>query len=340
MATLQFAIFGAGFWSGYQLPGWLETGLVECVAVCDPSREKAVALANRFGINAIFTSPEEVFANIQLDFIDICSPVETHAPLARMAADHGINVVCQKPLSTTLDDATALVEYCETKKVMLLVNENFRWQDPIRRLKKQMQEGNIGTLFRARVDYRSSFPVFDNQPFLKTLEQFIITDMGTHILDIARFLFGEATSLYCTTYRVHRDIQGEDVATVMLTMENSITVVVELSYATLREHDRFPETYIEIEGADGFLELAPDMWIRETTKQGTLAKREVLHHYEWANPAYDLIHTSIATCQTHLARALAGLEEAETSGRDNLATLELVFKAYESARTGQSIMLK
>jgi predicted dehydrogenase len=257
-----------------------------------------------------------------------------------MAADRGIHVVCQKPLSVTLEDATALVEYCEAKNVMLLVNENFRWQDPIRRLKAQMNTGNIGTMFRARVDYRSSFPVFDNQPFLKTLEQFIITDMGTHILDIARFLFGEATSLYATTYRVHHDIKGEDVATVMLKMENGMTVVVEMSYATPREHDRFPETYVEIEGADGFLELAPDMWIRETTKQGTLAKREVPHHYEWANPAYDLIHTSIATTQTNLARALAGLDAAETTGRDNLKTLELVFKSYESVRAGQVVLLK
>ena len=49
-------------------------------------------------------------------------------------------------------------------------------------------------MFRARVTYSNSFPVFDNQPFLKELEQFILTDIGTHILDTARMLFGEATS--------------------------------------------------------------------------------------------------------------------------------------------------
>lgn len=50
---------------------------------------------------------------------------------------------------------------------------------------------------RARIDYANSFPVFDNQPALKKLEQFILADIGTHILDVSRFLFGEATELFC-----------------------------------------------------------------------------------------------------------------------------------------------
>lgn len=339
MTRLRFALFGAGFWANYQLPGWIETGLVECVAICDPNREKADALADRWGVPIVYTSPDKLLANETLDFVDICAPVETHVPLAKMAADRGLHVVCQKPLAPSLDAAAELVATCQQKGVMLLVNENWRWQDPLRRLKAQLETGTIGTPFRARIDYRNSFPVFDNQPFLKTLKQFIITDMGTHILDVARFLFGEAVSLTCHTQTIHKDIQGEDVATVMLKMASGATVIVEMSYASPREYDRFPEVYIEVEGDKGFLELGPDFWIRETSPQGTLARREVPHHYEWANPEYDLIHTSIVTCQRNLARALAGLETAETTGEDNLKTLELVYRAYDSAARGQSVAL-
>ena len=339
MERLRFAVFGAGFWSNYQLPGWLETGLVECVAICDPNLEKAQALAEQWGISHCYTLADELFAQETLDFVDICTPVESHVPLAKRAADRGLHVICQKPLAPSLEEAAELVAYCEQKGVMLLVNENWRWQDPLRRLKAQLETGHIGTPFRARIDYRNSFPVFDNQPFLKTLRQFIITDMGTHILDVARYLFGEAESLYCHTQTIHKDIQGEDVATIMLKMASGATVVVEMSYASPREHDRFPEVYVEIEGDQGFLELAPDFWIRETSPQGTLAQRSVPVHYDWANPKYDLIHTSIVTCQTHLAKALMALEPAETTGLDNMKTLRLVYKAYESAASGQTIGL-
>jgi predicted dehydrogenase len=48
------------------------------------------------------------------------------------------------------------------------------------------QSGAIGKPFRGRIDMLSGFPVFVNQPFLKQLEQFIITDLGSHTLDVAR----------------------------------------------------------------------------------------------------------------------------------------------------------
>jgi predicted dehydrogenase len=141
--------------------------------------------------------------------------------------------------------------------------------------------------------------------------------------------------LYCQTHRLHADIKGEDMATVMMKMGDGATVICELSYATRREHDRFPETYIEVEGEHGFLELGPDFWIRETTAAGTHAVRYKPPHYPWADPAYDLVHSSIVTCQLNLARALKGLEVGETSGEDNLKTVRLVYGAYESALTGR-----
>ena len=341
MAKLRFAMFGTGFWSYYQLAGWNETGEVECVALYNRTKSKAERLAAQFGIpqSAVYDDAEALLANESIDFVDICTGVETHYLFTKMAAERGLPVVCQKPMATTLEEAEAMVDVCRKAGVALYINENWRWQHAIRAFKHTLDQGRIGKVFRARIDYRNSFPVFDNQPFLKELDQFILTDIGSHILDTARFLFGEAKSLYCQTYRVHPDIKGEDVATVTLSMESGATVVCVMSYATKREHDRFPETYIEVEGDRGFLELAPDFWIRETTADGTHASRHQPPHYEWANPAYDVPHSSIVPCQLNLARALKGLETGETSGDDNLKTVQLVFKSYDSAATNQVIQL-
>jgi predicted dehydrogenase len=332
-------MFGTGFWSYYQLPGWIETGEVECVALYNRTKSKAEKLGEQFGISAIYGDAEALLNNEQLDFVDICTNVETHYPFTKMAAERGLAVVCQKPMATSLEEAQAMVDVCQKHGVPLYINENWRWQYPIRQLKQALDTGHIGKVFRAVIDYRNSFPVFDNQPFLKELPQFILTDIGSHILDTARFLFGDASRLYCTTYRVHPDIQGEDVATVTLTMESGATVVCLMSYASKREQDRFPETYVQIEGDRGFLELAPDFWLRETTDAGTLSSRHKPPRYAWADPAYDLAHSSIVPEQWNIARALKGLEPGETSGEDNLKTVQLVFKSYESAQTGQVITL-
>lgn len=342
MTPLRFAMFGTGFWSTYQLGGWMQTGEVECVALYNRTRSKALKLAEQFGIPAehVYDDPNALLDREQIDFVDICTSVETHLPLTRLAAARGLPVVCQKPMATTLAECEALVEACQSAGVGLYINENWRWQYPIRAFKTALDTGRIGKVFRATIDYRNSFPVFDNQPFLKELEQFILTDIGSHILDVARFLFGEAVSLYCQTYRVHHDIKGEDVATVTLTMENGAAVICQMSYATRREQDRFPETYIQAEGEHGFLELAPDFWLRETLADGTHAARHKPPRFAWADPAYDQVHSSIYPAQLNIARALKGLEVCETTGDDNLKTMQLVFQSYQSAGANQVVRLR
>jgi predicted dehydrogenase len=336
---LRFAIFGTGFWSRFQLAGWQELEGVQCVALYNRSKAKAEALAHEFGVPAVYDDPEQLLRQEQLDFIDIITNVETHSQFVRMAAAYDLPVICQKPMATTLAEAEEMVRVCQDAGIPFFVHENWRWQTPIRHFKAALDSGAIGQPFRARIHYCSSFPVFDNQSFLKELEQFILTDMGSHILDVARFLFGEANSLYCQTHRVHPDIQGEDVATVMIQMGDGMTVVCEISYASRTEIERFPETFIYVEGTLGALTLVPDYWVRVTTADGVQARRYPPPHYAWADPAYDLIHASIVPCNENLLQGLRGSGKAETTGEDNLETVRLIFAAYESAASGQVVLL-
>jgi predicted dehydrogenase len=332
-------MMGAGFWSQFQLAGWHELAGARCVALYNRTRDKAETLALRAGVPSVYDDPEDLLRSESLDFVDIVTSVETHCWLTCLAAANGVDVICQKPMAPDLQSAEGMVATCREAGVKLLVHENWRWQRPIRRLRGLLDEGHVGRPFRARIEFCSSFPVFENQPFLKVLDRFILTDMGSHILDVARFLFGEAERLYCQTHRVHRDIRGEDVATVVMTMRDGMTVICALSYASLTEGEAFPQTFILVEGERGFLELAADYWIQLTTEVGTLSKRYPPPHYGWADPAYDLVQSSIVPCHANLLAGLTARGRAETSGEDNLNTLRLVFAAYESAQGGRVVML-
>ena len=345
MSHLRFAIFGAGFWSNFQLAAWRELvaasreSAVECVAIYNRTRAKADALAKKFNVARAYDDAEELLRREKLDFVDIITDVDTHSRFVHLAAKHKVPVICQKPLAPTLAEAEGMVSACRQAGVPLLVHENWRWQRPIRRVKELLAENAIGTPFRARIDMISGFPVFKNQPFLKELPQFILTDLGTHILDVARFLFGEASSLCCHTNRVHPDIKGEDVATVMMKMGPArTTVLCEMAYAeNPLEREVFPQTLIFIEGDKGSLELAPDYWVRLTTNAGTVSIRVPPPRYPWADPAYDVVQASIVDCHADLLRALSGKGAAETTGDDNLRTLRLVFAAYESATANRVV---
>jgi predicted dehydrogenase len=337
MKELRFAIFGTGFWARYQLAAWREIKGARCVALYNRTRRKAEALAREFGVPTVYSDAEELIERERPDFVDIITGVETHARFVELAAKHGVPVICQKPMAPTPTEAEKMVAACRAANVWLAIHENWRWQTPIRELKKALESGVIGRVFRARIDYSNSFPVFENQPFLKGLEQFILTDIGSHILDVARFLFGDARTLYCHTARVHRDINGEDVATVTLGMSSGATVVCNMSYASRVEHDRFPETFALVEGEEGSIELAPDFWLRVTTKDGTRARRCPPPFYAWADARYALVHSSIVPCNANLLESLRTNSPAETSGEDNMKTVNLVFAAYESAASGKAV---
>jgi predicted dehydrogenase len=337
MQPFKFAIFGTGFWARYQLAGWQEVGGVKCVAAYNRTVAKAEKLAAEFGIPAVYADPVQLLEKEQIDFLDIITDVDTHCKFVHLAAERGIPVICQKPMAPKLETARQMVQACKAAQVPFAINENWRWQYPIRQFKKALEAPALGRPFRAHILYASSFPVFDNQPFLKDLEEFILTDIGSHILDTARYLFGEAKSLYCQIQRIHPDIRGEDVATVMMEMGAGTTVVASMSYASPVEHDRFPETYIHVECEYGSVELAPDFWVRQTIQGKTTAQRHKPPRYPWADPAYDVVHSSIVPCQANLLRMLQTGEPAETSGEENFKTVQLVFGAYQSARTGQVI---
>ncbi|HZY45980.1 MAG TPA: Gfo/Idh/MocA family oxidoreductase [Anaerolineae bacterium] len=338
MANLKFAVFGTGFWSQFQIPAWFEVGGVDLVALYNRTVSKAEVIAQRFNVPRVYGDPEELLKNEQLDFIDIITEVPFHAPLVYLAAKYKIPVICQKPMAPDYETAQKMVQVCRDANVPYMIHENFRWQTPMRALKQAVDSGQIGTPFRARIDFITGFPVFANQPFLKTLEHLIITDLGSHMLDIARWLFGEANSLYCQTKRVQPDIAGEDAATFILQMGGRTTVVANIAYAgSFVEREVFPQTLVFIEGDKGSIELAPDYWLRVTTKEGTFSRRVPPPRYAWADPAYDAPHASIVPCNANLLNAIKTGQPAETSGEDNLKTMRLVYSSYESAARNEVI---
>jgi len=327
---LKGAIIGTGFWANYQIPAWQELGGVQITAAYNRTITKAKVIAEKFGIPAVYDDVQIMLENEHPDFVDIITDVDTHAALTIMAAKKGIDIICQKPMAASLDGAKDMLAACNKAGVKLFIHENFRWQAPIRALKRSLDDGIIGEPFKARVSFCSAFPVFDNQPFLAESDRFILTDIGSHVLDICRFLFGEAKNLYCLTRKVNPKIKGEDVANVLMEMQNGLHCYAEMSYASILEKESFPQTLVLIEGTKGSIQLTYDFELKVTTKNGTASSVIKPRLYSWADPDYAIVHSSIVDCNRDILKGLQG-GKAETTGADNLKTVELVAASYVSA---------
>lgn len=335
---LRFGVIGCGFWAYVQLHAWAEIDGLELVAVCDIDPQKAAQAAREFGALRHYTDAATMLAEESLDFVDIVTTPPSHRALAEMAASHGIDVICQKPLAWSMEDAHAIVESCRTAGVRLMVHENWRWQQPIREVKRLLDEGVIGSPFFGRISFRSDFDTYEGQAWLREIPRFIIIETGIHMLDVARFLLGDPTTLFATTTRINPTIKGEDVATIMLAMEDA-TCIVGLSFATPTDHEIFPQTLITLEGSKGIIQLDADYRLRIIRPDGMETHTLPEPEHAWTNRPWHVMEDSALQIQRHWVDCLCGGREPESTGEDNLKTLELVFGAYISAESGEAFHL-
>jgi D-apiose dehydrogenase len=340
MTVFKGALIGCGFFAVNQMHGWKDLADVEIVAICDRDPERLKIVGDQFGIAQRYTSAEAMFEAGGFDFVDIATTVGSHRALVELAAMHRVPAICQKPFAPSLHDAKAMVAASDAAGIPLMIHENFRWQTPILAVRAVLDSGAIGKPFWGRVSFRSGFDVFSGQPYLARGKRFIIEDLGIHSLDIARFLFGDATRMTARTRRVNPDIAGEDVATMLLDHENGVTSIVDVSYASKLPEEPFPETFIEIDATEGTLRLGKDYRLVVHGPDGTEEHLVAPTLLPWASRPWHNIQESVALIQKHWIERLASGREPDTSGRDNLKTFALVEAAYRSAETGQTVDLE
>lgn len=329
---LKGGVIGCGFFAANHLAAWQLLDGVEVVAVCDRDPAKA-----RWDGAKGYDDAAAMLASETLDFVDIITTVESHRPLVELVAGHGLPVICQKPFALDRTDAEAMVEACAKAGVPLMVHENFRWQSPLMAVEGVLASGEIGEPTYARIQFRHSHDIYTNQPYLKTEPRLAIQDLGIHLLDVARYYLGEVSRLHCRSQRINPEVAGEDCVTIVLDHANGAVSLVDFSFATRLEPDPFPETLVRIEGTKGTAELFQGYRLR-VSGPGWHREADV----EPEVPAFGAkpwhnIQESVVNIQRHWVDCLKTGREPATSGADNLRTLDLVFKAYESAETGRAL---
>ncbi len=220
---LRAALVGAGMISLYHLRAWAAVG-APVVAVCDVDRDKAEARAQEFGIERVYSDPAALFAAGGFELVDIAASVEAHAPLTRRAADHGVHVMLQKPMTETVAEAEALVDYVG-QRVRFMVHENYRFRPHYMTVRQWIGEGRIGRPRHAGISVRGSglcpregaepFLV-ERQPYLKRFRRNLVFETMIHHLDVLRLLVGPLDVVAARLGRLASGLPGEDTASILL----------------------------------------------------------------------------------------------------------------------------
>ena len=336
--TLRVGIVGCGFFAPNHVQSWAQMPGIEIAGLCDQNLDRARAMASLVKRDiAVFAELSDMVAHAKLDFLDLVTPPETHAPLVHFAAERRVPAIVQKPMAFEFDAAKGMVAAMAKAGLPFMVHENFRFQEPIAKVGEIVRSGEIGTPVYAMISFRTGHDIYAGQPYLAKAKRFILADLGVHVLDVARFLLGEATRIQCEVQSVKPGIAGEDMASMLLRHANGAMSVVECSYASQLADDPFPETMISVEGSDGAVTLGPGyrIAVRGGGKTRRLnAEPELL---SWATKPWHVVQHSVLRCNEDWAASFRAGSEPQTSGRDNLGTLALVEAAYQSAASGNAV---
>lgn len=337
MADLKGGLIGCGFFAINQLHGWCDAEGASIVAICDRDPARLATVGDQFGIARRYTDAKAMLEAESLDFVDIATTVDSHRPLVELVTSYRLPTICQKPFAPTIADAKAMVDAAAKAGVPLMVHENFRWQSPIRAVKAILDSGEIGTPYFGRVSFRSGYDVYAGQPYLAKVKRFIVDDLGVHVLDVARYLFGDVATMTARTARINPDIAGEDTATMLLDHKSNVTSVVDCSYSSKRPVEQFPETVIEVDGGEGSVRLEQGYRLVVRGRSGIAERDASPPLLPWASRPWHNVQESVLAIQQHWIDSLRAGREPDTSGRDNLNTFALVEGAYASAASGNRV---
>ncbi|MER8636005.1 Gfo/Idh/MocA family oxidoreductase [Mesorhizobium sp. M0998] len=220
--TLNVAMIGGGFMGKAHALAYAAMPMFFWPAPAIPVRKVVVdvtdALADegrrRYGFEESSSDWRAVVKRPDIDVVDIVTPNDSHAAIAIAAAEAGKHIICEKPLARGGDEAKTMLDAVKKAGVIHMVAFNYRRTPAVALARQYIEEGRIGKILNFRGTYLQDWSADPDSPLSWRFQKKIagsgsIGDIGTHVVDLARYLVGEIAevSALVRTYNKTRPIQ-------------------------------------------------------------------------------------------------------------------------------------
>ncbi|MDF2876939.1 MAG: dehydrogenase [Clostridia bacterium] len=193
MIKKRAGVIGTGFIGNAHVEALRRLGGVDVVAITDTygAKEKAEVL----GIENYYNDYKKMIDECSLNVVHICTPNATHYEIATYAMTRGVHVVCEKPLSTTVEDAKQMLRLAKENNVIHAVNFNNRFNPMVYEMKNIIEKYELGDIFSIHGCYVQDWLLYPTD-YSWRLETALsgatraVADIGSHWMDMAEFISG------------------------------------------------------------------------------------------------------------------------------------------------------
>lgn len=224
MSVLKTAVIGVG-WIGTSHARILsENDRVKLKAVCDTDLDRARKIADRYNIN-YYQDYSEMFQKEDLDAVIIATPPETHKKIAIDAINQNLNILLEKPIATTIEDAQKIAETAINKGIKIMVGHTERFNPAVRKLKELLEENKLGKIYKIDIRRVGPFPE-------RISDVGVVIDLAVHDIDVINYLFSpKIANVYAETMKMLHP-KHEDLLTAIIRFDNGVQAVLNINWLT------------------------------------------------------------------------------------------------------------
>jgi predicted dehydrogenase len=341
-AVLRFALVGCGriAHKHAELLGKGQINGAQLVAVCDNQTARAEEFGSKYEV-PYFTDMHEMVRAVDPDIISVLTPSGYHAEQVVGLAPYKKHIVVEKPMALTLDDADRMISTCDQYGVRLFVVKQNRFNVPVVKLRKALDEGRFGKMVMGTVRVRWCRPqkYYDMDSWRGTwaYDGGVLTNQASHHIDLLMWMMGDVQSVFAKSDTFLVNTETEDTAVVLLRFRSGALGVIEATTAT-RPKDL--EGSLSLLGEKGSVEIS-GFAVNEIRhwnfSEETDEDAEVKNQYSVNPPnVYGFGH------KAYLEHVVSCIEDSKAMLVDGLVgrkSLEVITAIYESIETGKEVQL-
>src|ERR1700691_225876 len=324
------AIVGAGGIINYaHLPAYKKAGF-RVVGITDRNREAAENTAKQHAIPKVYAGIEDLLADRDVEIVDVAIYPAGQLEMVEKVTAAKRHVLCQKPFADEYAKAVRSVELAEAAKVKIAVNQQMRWDAGIRCARILIDDGWLGipTYGTIQVHCNTDWSLW---PWIYKGKRLEVMFHSIHYIDSLRFLLGQPNSVFTSGSRGPAETTEAETKTLTVwDYASGLQVLIDVCHSTWQDD---PYAIFRLEGTEGVIKGTIGlMYNYPTGRPDTLEFMSKKNSGYWFSARLESmwIPDAFVGPMASLMRSVEDGSEPETSGRDNLRTLQVVFAEYRS----------
>lgn len=342
---MKYALIGCGRISPNHIKAAMNNGL-EIVAICDVNpinmQDKKAKFELSDSVN-LYLDYKQMIEAEKPELVAIATESGKHASIAIDCLNAGCNVIIEKPIALSLEDADRIIEAADKNGVKVCANHQNRFNKSIQKIREAIEKNRFGRLFygTAHIRWCRDHEYYDRASWRGTWEQDggALMNQCIHNIDLLRWMMGdEVSEVVGMTDRLHHNyIEAEDLGIALVRFRNGSYGIIE---GTTDVYPKNLEETLYLFGEKGTVKAGGDSVnrIEEWRFSDMLDDPEEIMHQFAENPPniYGYGHTPL---YADMIDAIQNDRKPYVDGEAGRRALELVLAVYKSAATGQTVKL-